>query len=96
MASITVTGTTIRESTDVEFFTRSQEFIEYVQETYGDYKTDTGPNLSEDRRTAAFTRIWHSDEAKAAYDTDEKVISFKAQMDQYNLDNGITTIYNSD
>ena len=87
---IKITVASTRPTTDVNFYTISPDLVEYIEVTYGHLKVDTPPVISEDGLNKTTTREWIDASYKTEFHNDPVISSFQEEMNQYNLNNGIT------
>lgn len=82
---------TVRPNTDVDFFARSSDHMDYVKETYEDTgKTSFTISLSEDGLTKTKVKLFDNKDSYDEMMADETIIAFKALRDAYNRENSIS------
>lgn len=92
MAEITLTKTTIRPSTDVEWYKTPESVLDYINSTYRFGKGQllkTEFILSEDGLTLTMINTWSSPEDHAAFMADPIVAANMAAMKSYNVQHNI-------
>ena len=95
MSDITLTKTTIRPSTSVEWYKTPNTVLDYINSTYlfnlGQLRKSEFM-LSEDQLTLTQASTWSSIETHAAFMADPIVAANMTAMDTHNTDNNITVI----
>lgn len=87
----TVIHTSIRPSTDVEFHTFPDNFLEYVWSNYSETRLFSDKDYSEDGLELTQTTMWVDADAYTAYQSDPNIQPFLDTKRNYNLDMGIST-----
>lgn len=96
MSEITLTKTTIRPSSTVEWYKTPDTILDYINATYR-YGTGqlrkTEFILSEDGLTLTMANTWSSLEEHAAFMADPIVAANMTAMETYNIQNNIAALF---
>jgi len=96
MPDITLTKTTHRPSTDVEWYKTPNNVLDYINTTY---RFGTGQlrktefTLSDDGLTLTMASTWASIEAHEAFMADPVVAANFTAMEAYNIQNNIAAMF---